>query len=110
MELAWGHSTPSLSTSAATGQRELEKPEYKVELWLLFPTQGLIRTLALDEDKLRPADEDRASKLYGRDAWRAIYERRVTGTLSASRGREEYVESHAVAPHRRPRIRQDPPV
>ena len=53
MELAWEPSLPSLITSAATG-RKLEKPEYKVELWMLFPTRGLVRTLALDEDEVPP--------------------------------------------------------
>jgi three-Cys-motif partner protein len=67
------------------------KPEYKVELWLLFPTQGLIRTLALDEEKLLPEHEHGATKLYGTPAWRAIYDARVDGTLSAAEAREEYV-------------------
>jgi three-Cys-motif partner protein len=49
------------------------KREYKVELWLLFPTQGLVRTLALDSAKVRPEDEARATARFGTDAWRAIY-------------------------------------
>jgi three-Cys-motif partner protein len=91
MELAWRTLEHLAEHKRGYRPSGSSKPEYKVELWLLFPTQGLIRTLALDEDKLRPADEDRASKLYGTDAWRAIYDRRVTGTLSASEAREEYV-------------------
>lgn len=67
------------------------RPEYKVELWLLFPTQGLIRTLALDESRLRPKDEERATRLYGTEDWRSIYDRRVAGTLSAAEARAEYV-------------------
>jgi len=67
------------------------KPEYKVELWLLFPTQGLIRTLALKEERLLPQHERGATKLYGTEVWRAIYERRVNGTFSAGEAREEYV-------------------
>lgn len=67
------------------------KREYKIELWLLFPTQGLIRTLAHDERKLRPKDEERANKLYGTADWRAIYDRRVAGDLSAPEARAEYV-------------------
>jgi three-Cys-motif partner protein len=83
MELAWR--TLECLADHKRGYRPSgsSKPEYKIELWLLFPTQGLIRTLALDEDKLRPADEDRATKLYGTDAWREIYDRRVAGILSA---------------------------
>lgn len=67
------------------------KPGYKVELWLLFPTQGLIRILALDERRLRPEHEEQATRLYGTDDWRAIYDRRVAGALSAAEAREEYV-------------------
>src|ERR1700684_254135 len=91
MELAWR--TLECLASHKPGYRSSgsPKPEYKVELWLLFPTQGLIRTLALNEDKLRAADEDRATKLYGTDAWRELYDRRVAGTLSAPEAREEYV-------------------
>lgn len=67
------------------------KPEYKVELWLLFPTQGLIRTLALDQEKLSLAHEHGATKLYGTEAWSTIYNARVDGALSAAEAREEYV-------------------
>jgi three-Cys-motif partner protein len=67
------------------------KREYKVELWLLFPTQGLVRTLALDSAKVRPKDEARATALLGTDAWRDIYTRRVENKLSAQEAREEYV-------------------
>lgn len=67
------------------------KPEYKVELWLLFPTQGLVRTLALDAAKLRPKDEARATALFGTDAWRWIYDQRTEGKLSPQDARDEYV-------------------
>lgn len=67
------------------------KREYKVELWLLFPTQGIVRTLALDAEKVRPDDEARATSLLGTEAWRAIYGRRVEGKLSAHDAKEEYV-------------------
>lgn len=67
------------------------KREYKVELWLLFPTQGIVRTLALDADKVRPEDEARATSLLGTEAWRAIYDQRVEGKLSAHDAKDEYV-------------------
>jgi three-Cys-motif partner protein len=73
--------------SAATSH----KPEYKVELWLLFPTSGIVRTLALDAAKVRPEDEWRATALFGTDAWRAIYAKRVAGKFSAADAKEEYV-------------------
>jgi three-Cys-motif partner protein len=67
------------------------KREYKVELWLLFPTQGLVRTLALDEAKLRPQDEARATALFGTKAWRWIYDQRIEGKLNPQDARDEYV-------------------
>ena len=47
MELAW----PTLRALAdhKKGYRAgADKPEYKVELWMLFPSGGLVRTLALE--------------------------------------------------------------
>jgi three-Cys-motif partner protein len=67
------------------------KREYKVELWLLFPTQGIVRTLALDAGKIRPDDEARATSLLGTEAWRAIYDLRVEDELTAREAKEEYV-------------------
>jgi three-Cys-motif partner protein len=67
------------------------KREYKVELWLLFPTQGIVRTLALDAGKVRPDDETRATSLLGTEAWRAIYDLRVEDKLNAYEAKEEYV-------------------
>lgn len=68
-----------------------QKPEHKVELWLLFPTSGIVRTLALDAAKVRPEDEWRATSLFGTDAWRAIYNKRVDGVFTATEAKEEYV-------------------
>lgn len=67
------------------------KPEYKVELWMLFPSGGLVRTLALTAGRLAPADERRATELFGDESWRTIYERRAGGELDAADAREEYV-------------------
>jgi three-Cys-motif partner protein len=85
----------------------------KVELWLLFATPGLMRTLTLpkpvadaslldlfDEEPgpaadsapaLRPEDEQRATALYGTDDWRAIYDRRCNGSFGPARARDEYL-------------------
>jgi three-Cys-motif partner protein len=68
-----------------------QKPEYKVELWMLFPSAGLVRTLALDEAKMTETDAQRASRLCGDESWRPIYERRVTETIDGRTAREEYV-------------------
>ena len=91
MELAWQTLEHLADHKRGYRPANSQKREYKVELWLLFPTQGLIRTLALDEAKFRTADAERATKLYGTDAWRAIYDRRVAGELTAHEAREEYV-------------------
>jgi len=91
MELAWqtlerlaahkiGYKKPSSTTA-----------EYKVEMWLLFPTQGLIRMLALDQTRLLPQHEQGATRLFGSDAWRPIYERRRREELTAADAKEEYV-------------------
>jgi three-Cys-motif partner protein len=91
VELAW-ETIASLADhkrgyrSATSG-----KPEYKVELWMLFPSGGFVRTLALDEDKLSSEDEARATRLFGSEEWRPIYEARVRGDINAERAREEYV-------------------
>lgn len=91
MELAW--KTLRLLASHKVGYKRPGSSglEYKVELWLLFPTQGLIRTLALDEAKLLPEHEAGATRLFGTDTWREIYDRRRNGEMTASEAKEEYV-------------------
>lgn len=91
MEFAWTTLERLADHKRGYGAPGRTKPEYKVELWLLFPTQGLIRTLALDEEKLLPQHEQGATRLYGTEAWRAIYEQRVKGEITAPEAREEYV-------------------
>lgn len=91
MEFAWRTLEHLADHKRGYRTSDSPKPEYKVELWLLFPTQGLIRTLALDESRLRPNDEERATRLYGTEDWRSIYDRRVSGVLRAAEAREEYV-------------------
>lgn len=91
MELAW-----QTLEHLATHKIGYKKPaststEYKVEMWLLFPTQGLIRMLALDQTRLLPQLEQRATRLFGSEAWRAIYERRRHSELTATEAKEEYV-------------------
>jgi len=66
------------------------KPAYKVELWMLFPSGGLVRTLALDQP-LSQRDEERATHLFGDEAWRTIYDRRRAGLVKGGEAREEYV-------------------
>jgi three-Cys-motif partner protein len=91
MEFEWR--TLEALAAHKRGYRSLSssKREYKVELWLLFPTQGIVRTLALEADRVMPEHEIRATSLFGTEAWRAIYNRRVEDKLSARDAKEEYV-------------------
>ena len=91
LELAW--TTLQALAEHKRGYRAAGsgKPENKVELWLLFSSQGLVRTLAFDEAKRSPLDEERASRLFGNDDWRAIYERRQRSELTAPEAKEQYV-------------------
>lgn len=89
MQLAW-----KTLKALADHKRGYKKPgsqEFKVEQWILFPTQGLIRVLALDERRLLPAHEDSATRLFGTQEWRAIYNRRRKGEMTAADAKEEYV-------------------
>jgi len=91
MELAWD--TLSALADHKRGYRppSSTKPEYKVELWMLFSTSGIVRTLALDEAKVLDADVARATRLFGSDDWKPIYGLRKTAAISAAEAREEYV-------------------
>lgn len=91
MELAWGTLRQLAEHKLGYRAAVSAKPTYKVELWMLFPSGGLVRTLALDPEKVTSDDEQRATGLFGDDAWRAIYTRRLSGELSGGDAREEYV-------------------
>ena len=58
---------------------------------MLFPSAGLVRTLALEEGKMSANDEARATHLFGSEQWRAIYDARAQDKISAADAREEYV-------------------
>lgn len=91
MELEW--QTLKALANHKRGYRKTGpgKPEYKVEMWMLFPTSGIIRTLALEDAKVSEADFARATRLYGSEEWRPIYGQRKAGELSAAEARDEYV-------------------
>ncbi len=91
MELAW--STLEALANHKRGYRSgtSTKPEFKVELWMLFPTPGIVRTLALDETKVLETDFARADRLFGSEEWRPIYELRKKGAITAEEAREEYL-------------------
>jgi three-Cys-motif partner protein len=91
MELAW--ETLELLANHKRGYRAAgsTKPEFKVELWMLFPTAGIVRTMALDGQPISTTDVARATRLFGTDVWRHIYEGRLRSRLSAAEAREEYL-------------------
>lgn len=91
MEVAW--TTLQALSDHKRGYRPegSAKPEFKVEMWMLFPSGGLIRTLALDPEKLRDVDAERATRLFGTDRWRAIYEARRSGQIDGAEARNRYV-------------------
>jgi len=91
MEVAWETLVALSNHKRGYRSARSEKPEYKVELWMLFPTSGIVRTLALDADKVTPADIARANRLFGTTAWRAIYELRAEGEITGEQARAEYV-------------------
>jgi three-Cys-motif partner protein len=91
MELAWGTLVSLADHKRGYRSGQSEKPEYKAELWMLFPSAGLPRTLALDGAKLSPEDEARATRLFGCENWKAIYDARARDDISAETAREEYV-------------------
>ena len=91
MELRWTTIRALARHKLGYRAKSSSKPEFKVELWMLFPSAGLVRTLALDDERLRDEDRVRATSLFGNEDWRAIYDSRKGGSLDASSAREEYV-------------------
>lgn len=68
MELAW-------ETVEALARHRTGSQNLRVELWLLFNDMGLLRTLALNEE-LPERAAARATRLFGTEKWRRIYELR----------------------------------
>lgn len=62
----------------------------KIEMWMLFPTSGVQRTLALRKD-ISKADELRATNLFGSEEWRPIHELRRQDRLTGAQAREGFV-------------------
>jgi three-Cys-motif partner protein len=91
MELAWNTLVALANHKRGYRSASSTKPEYKVELWMLFSTSGIVRTLALDEAKVSADDTARASRLFGSEEWKPIHELRQAATISAAEAREEYV-------------------
>lgn len=91
MELEWRTLKALADHKRGYRSSASEKPEYKVEMWMLFPTSGIIRTLARDHARVTNDDFARATRLYGSEKWKPIYLRRKADELSAAEARDEYV-------------------
>jgi three-Cys-motif partner protein len=87
MELRWE------TIKALAAHKQLRQPpsKTKVELWVLFPSGGLLRNLALDDQKLQPAHVAKATSLFGSDAWKRIYDTRKAQQIDGQEARERYV-------------------
>src|SRR5829696_4299636 len=76
---------------AAHKQLRQSPSKTKVELWVLFPSGGLLRNLALDDRKLLPGHVAKATSLFGSDAWKRIYQARKAQQIDGQEARERYV-------------------
>ncbi len=91
MELAWSTLTALANHKRGYRPPGSSKRGNKVEMWMLFPSGGIIRTLALDPEKLKAEDGERATRLFGSESWRAIYEARRAQRIDGATAREAYV-------------------
>jgi three-Cys-motif partner protein len=91
MEVAWETLAALFDHKRGYRPASSSKPEYKVEIWMLFPSAGIMRTLALDAETLPDRDVARATRLFGTQRWQSIYELRRSDQMSAKQAREEYV-------------------
>lgn len=90
VELAWD--TVALLARHKVGYKQGRAGrENKVEIWMLFTAQGIMRTLDLSKD-LESKDIARANRLFGTEAWRHIYDLRKGGEIDGAESRERYVE------------------
>jgi three-Cys-motif partner protein len=87
MELRW----ETIKALAAHKQLRQSPSKTKVELWVLFPSGGLLRNLALDDRKLLPGHVAKATSLFGSDAWKRIYQARTAQQIDGQEARERYV-------------------
>jgi three-Cys-motif partner protein len=87
MELRW----ETIQALAVHKQLRQSPSKTKVELWVLFPSGGLLRNLALDDRRLLPGHVAKATSLFGSDAWTRIYQARKAQQIDGQEARERYV-------------------
>jgi three-Cys-motif partner protein len=90
MQLRW-ETMQALAAHKLLRQPPGSKPRTKVELWVLLNSSGLIRNLALDEQRLQPGHVEKATALFGSNVWERIHRARQAEQISAVEAREQYV-------------------
>jgi three-Cys-motif partner protein len=68
------------------------RPEFKVELWLLFPSPAIERVVSKERRDNITVAESRATRLFGSTEWAVVHDLRTTRALEASQARTSYVE------------------
>lgn len=91
MELHW--STIEAVSDHKRGYRKTGsvKPEYLAEMFLLFPSHGLIRVLSADPEKVLPSHREKATAMFGDESWVEIHDLVIDGEIDQVDAREEYV-------------------
>ncbi len=85
MELAW-ETVAELAAFRRVGKGT------KAEIWMLFASGGMLRTLVLEEGRdASETDHARVTRVLGTEAWHAYYELRRRGEIDARTAREAYV-------------------
>lgn len=72
MEVAWETLVALADHKRGYRASSSLKPEYKIEIWILFPSVGIMWTLALDAETLPDRDVTRATRLFGCQQWRPV--------------------------------------
>lgn len=83
MELHW-------DTIVALADHKRDQ-KFKVELWVLLNTPGLMRVLRKDPDELRQHEEAIATRLFGNERWAAIQALRFDDDITPTEAREEFL-------------------
>lgn len=84
MELKW----PTLE---ALADHKRGHSRFKVELWMLFSSSGILRNLPQDPDRLQSHAVTRVNELFGTEEWQDIYIAYLAEAIDGAWAREEYV-------------------
>lgn len=78
-------------TIAALADHKRNVSRFKVELWVLFNTMGLMRVLTKDLERLDERAEFLATRLFGTQQWTAIQMLRAEDAITPEEARDEFV-------------------